>query len=117
MMKSLRIPVAWLFAIAFLAGCAGIGLQPAESFKDRWAYATATVTAITETTTQAVKLGQISKEDASNVAEQTRNALAALDMARSMLEKDPTGANAKLTATVTVLTALQSYLRSKGAPQ
>lgn len=96
-----------------LAGCAQLGLAPAETFNQRLAVGYSTVTAVRQSATTLLVAKKITAEDAQNVQRQADNARAGLDIARGLEKTDPTAANAKLLAVRTALTALQAYLVSK----
>lgn len=109
-----RIALSWIFVLAFVVGCAQLGLPTPETFNERLAAGYQAVTGARASALALLKSGQISAADAQNVQEQADNARAGLDIARATQAADPTAANAKLTAVVTALTALQTYLRTKG---
>jgi hypothetical protein len=55
----------------------------------------------------------ITRADAQNVLMQTDHAREGIELARSISSTDASGADAKLRATVAVLTALQAYLAAR----
>jgi hypothetical protein len=114
-MRLQRNVTAWLMAgfIACLMACTAIVPQ---TFNERLAAGYKTVELITDTTTVLRQANKISKADKDNVAATNSTALAALDVTASMSKTDLTGADAKLTATLAILTQLQAYLASKGKP-
>jgi hypothetical protein len=105
-------PLACLFLIfAFLfQGCAE--LAP-DTFNKKLATGYAAVQAVNESASALLTAGKISKADAQNVVSTSRTALVALDAAAEMGKTDPAGADVKLTATIAILTALQTYLATK----
>lgn len=61
--------------------------------------------------------GAISQADLHELVEKSQPALEALDTAKAAIAAgDPTTANGKLAAAVSILTAVQSYLDSKLTP-
>ena len=107
-MKRFLIPLLLL-----LVGCAQLGLPVAQTFNQKLAVGYATVTGIITTTDNLLLAKAITPDDAANVLKQDDNAKAALDIARSLSGTDITAANAKLTATHTVLEAINAYLLTK----
>lgn len=112
-MKALRSRFL-LFVLFMVASCAQLGLPTAQSFEEKLTAAYATVESVNKTATSLLNDKKITSADAQHILEQTRNARAGLDVARSLRKADPTGADGKLTAMRTALTALQAYLTSKG---
>lgn len=100
-------------SVAGLQGCAALGLPSPQSFNERLAVGYASVTSARETATSLLNAGKISVGDAENVLEQTDNARAGLDIAREVHATAPDAANAKLTAVLTALKALEAYLGSQ----
>ena len=111
MISAKKYVSVWLFA--FLTGCAALGLLSPENFGEKVAAGYVTVEAINSNTLLALQARRISPDDAENINTQADNLKAAIDIARAMKSKDPTAANAKLTAATTALIALQTYLKSK----
>lgn len=116
-MKSLHhLHTAFLAALCLtLAGCASLGLQPANSFNDKLAYAYATHRSVVDTATHAVTAGTLSVEDAEQVHKLGVESKTLLDAARVVYGSGDTGtANSKLLLATTVLTELQRYLAARG---
>lgn len=110
------LPFLIILAIAMiLSGCESLGLLAPKSFKERLAATVIVVDQVQLTAKELYTLNRISKADAENVASQASSALEALQVARTIFATDPAGAEAKLGATITVLSALQAYLRAKEA--
>ena len=106
--------VLTLVILACLSGCASLGAPSPQTFNEREA---AAVTAIIHVRTTAVTLlnaGKISVDDARNVQEQADNARAALVIASAIHATDPAQAENRLAAIVTGLSAISSYLASRG---
>lgn len=102
---------ATLFAL--LSACAQLGLPSPETMNEKIAAAQGTVTQIRVTATQLLQAKKIAVNDAENVLKSTDAATEGIAVARTLSAQDPGAAQSKLTATVTVLTALQAYLASK----
>lgn len=106
----------WLLFL-LLAGCAYLGVPTPTTFNERVAAAYTTTTALVETTRTLLVAKKITPSDAENVLKQTDTVIAGLDVARSYSATNPIAANDKLTATLTILQAIQSYLNSqRGTP-
>jgi hypothetical protein len=106
-------PLAYLLLIfAFvLQGCAE--LAP-DTFNKKLATGYATVQTVNQSASTLLASGKISKKDAQNVVDTSRTAIVGLDAAAELGKTDLGAANAKLTATIAILTALQTYLATKG---
>lgn len=104
----------FLLLASLLAGCASLGLEPAQGFDQKLAYAYGTHTAILKAGDQALTDGSISVDDAKHVlaiADQSREVLDAAK--RIYAAGDKEGANAKLLLATQVLSELQTYLRAR----
>lgn len=104
--------LCYLF-LTLASGCAALGVPTPTTFNERLASAYITVNGAMDTARVLLSASKITPADADNVVKQCDNAIAALDLARTMSKTDLPAANIKLTATITVLTALQSYLATK----
>jgi hypothetical protein len=103
----------WLLC-AVLSACSSLGIPSAQNFEQRWAYATATHTAVMSTAAASVRAGDLTKEDGAQVLRLSDEAKALLDAAELIANAgDEAGANQKLTLATVILTNLQTYLRSK----
>ena len=107
-----------LFATAVLAlvlaACANLGVQAPATFNQKVLAAHATVTAIANSATSLRAAGKLSDADRDNVVSTLRSAEAGIDLAVLTYKTSPQAGGDKLTATITVLTALQAYLATKG---
>jgi len=103
--------------LILLQGCALLGLPTPSTFNERLAAGYSTVTAIRQETLSLLNAKRISADDAQNVQSQADNARAALDVVGLSFLKDPVMADTKLTATITILTALQAYLATRRSTQ
>ena len=114
MTKHLRLPYLLAFACALLVACASLGLPTPTTMNEKIATAQGSVTQIRVTAAQLLTAKKISVHDAENVLKQTDAAADGIAVARTISAQDPNAAQAKLTAIVTVLTALNAYLATKG---
>jgi hypothetical protein len=96
--------------LAFLAACASIGAPTPQTFNERLAAGYTTVTGVRQAATVLLTSQRITAADAQNVQNQADTARAGLDVAKSMSGTNLPAADTKLTATLTVLQALQAYL-------
>ena len=101
------------FTVAFMVACAAVGLPTPDTMNERIAAAQGTVTQVRTTATQLLTAKQIDVKDAENVLKSTDAAAEGIAVVRAIAASDPATASAKLTATVSVLTALQAYLATK----
>lgn len=97
-----------------LAGCAALGLQPAQSLDERLAYAYGTYTAVLQATASAQAAGSVSAVDVGHVRVIADQVRALLDGARAVETTNPAGASNQLQLATRILAELQTYLRSKG---
>ncbi len=108
--------LCYLFLL-LASGCASLGIPTPQTFNERVAAAYTTSTAVVETMRTLYAAGKITPEDANNVLKQTDTVIVGLDVARAYSATNPIAANDKLTATLTILQAAQSYLNArKGTP-
>jgi len=97
-----------------LAACAALGLPQAQNFEERWGYATATHTAVMSAAAASVRAGELSKEDGAQVLRLADESKALLDAAEILSDAgNEPGANQKLALATTILSQLQTYLRSR----
>ena len=104
----------WILLVTLICACSQMGVTSPTTFNEKLAIAYGTVTQVRTTATTLLKSGKIKADDAQNVLNQTDNARAGLDIARSMSGTDISTANGKLTAVETVLSSLSTYLSTKG---
>lgn len=111
-MKTIRNLFA-AFALAILAGCAGLGVPSPETPAERIAVTVVSVTAVRQSAHTLLVARKITPDDAENVQRQADNVIAGAQIARAMLAVDPAAADAKLQQTRQVLLALQAYLAAR----
>lgn len=116
MKKTNRGPIlAMIIAIGMLSGCESFGVPQAESFNDRVGYALGSHTAVVESITAAVSLGEISSDEAQGAAEIADKARSIIDTARRVHSAgDIEGASRQLSLAITILQELQAHLRRGG---
>ena len=102
-----------IVVLMILSACATLGLPTAEKFGDKVALSYAAVAGVTRSTTILLNAKKISVDDADNVIAQAKNAVAGIDLAKSMAKTDMTAADAKLNAVRTILVALQAYITTQ----
>lgn len=109
MLRSLNV----LFVLLLIAGCAQLGLAPADSFDKKLAYAYGAHTAVLKATTSALSAGTLKSTDAEQVQALATQSRALLDGAHVASKSgDVTTANGKLLLATNILEQLQAYLRS-----
>ncbi len=112
-MKRLNLYFALVLAFV-LAACANLGVQSPATFNQKVLAAHATVTAIANSASTLRAAGKLSDADRDNVVASLRSAEAGIDIATMTYKTNAQAGADKLAATITVLTALQTYLATKG---
>lgn len=118
-MKRTPFNLATLLAvvcIAILGACAQLGVQAPATFNQKAVAAHATVEGVAKTALQLRQAGKLSDQDRGNVVASLTAAEQAIDIATLTAKADPAGGTAKLDAAIAALTALQTYLATKGSP-
>ena len=118
-MQRIPIPLFLLFLFALIAasfaGCEQLGMAKPVTFDDKLAYAYATNTSIREASSEALRAGQITGADMREVLQINDQARALLDSAKlAFAAGDTVGANNKLVLVTTILTEIQTFLRTRG---
>lgn len=98
---------------ALVAGCASLGVPPADTFSEKLAAGYSLNAQVRATATELLNAKKISSSDGQNVMDQTNNFRAGLDIARTMAMTNLESAESKLNAVRNGMTALQSYLASR----
>lgn len=109
---------------ALLSACAQVGIVP-DTFNKKLAIGYATVQTVAESAAFAYAAGKLSDADKNNVVTTSKAAITGLDLAQTIYAgvcpktaPQPCAApaaDAKLQATLAILTALQAYLATQGA--
>lgn len=103
---------AFVTLLLAVAGCGSLGLEEAQGFNDRAAYALGTHTAVLQATTRALNLGEISSDEAADVAELADRSRSLIDAAREVYNAgNEAEASQKLAIATSILQQLQAYLR------
>ena len=115
-MKRLH-PTTWLMFVCalVLCACAQLGVPAADTFNKRLLAGYHTVDAVANTASALRAAGKLSDADRDNVVNTGRTAVAGLDVARMLHATNPQAGEDRLTATIAVLTALQTYLATQGS--
>lgn len=109
----MRLPVTFGFVLLLL-GCASLGLAPAQSFEQKVAYAYGVHTAVLQSATSAVTHKDISQDEGKQVLKLADDSRTLLDASRQAFNLgDVSTANGKLALATSILSELQTYLRSK----
>lgn len=96
-------------------GCAGLGLPAPQTAAEKIAAAQASVTQVRVTATELLRTRKLSSVDGENVLRSTDAAAEGIAVARTISVQDPAAGQARLTAAVTILTALQAYLADRAS--
>lgn len=99
--------------LLMLAGCAALGVPQADTFNKRIVVANGVVESTTKTIETLYVAGKLTKDEAQEANEQAGNAAVGIDIARQTHTTDPAAADAKLTATLAALNALNAYLENR----
>ena len=110
------LAIVALSLIVGLAGCAQLGVQAPQTFNQKAVAAHGTVEGIAKTALTLHQAGKLSESDRTNIVATLRSAEQGIDLATIVSKTDPAGGLTKLDASIAVLTALQAYLATKGAP-
>ena len=106
---------ALLIFVLWLSACSAIGVQQAQSFDERLAYAYGVNTAVREASVSSLNAGEISADDMQHVIVLNDQARALMDSAR--MAGDTEIGQSRLTLAITVLTQVQTFLRNRGWTQ
>jgi hypothetical protein len=101
-----------LFAV-LMSACAQLGVKSPETFNERLAAGYVAVEGVAKQAQALRMAGKLSDSDRANVVATNTQAIAALDLAKQIHATNPQAGTEKLTAAITVLTALSSYLATK----
>lgn len=101
-------------ATPFLQGCEALGIQPAKSFNQRYAYALSQTSALRVSATQALQAKSISTADAEYVLKLTDESRKLLDNAQLVVNAGEFAkGQTQLELATTILTQLQAYLTKR----
>lgn len=106
--------VTAVVATPILQGCAALGIQPAKTFQQRYAYALSQTSALRVAATQALTSKSISTADAEYVLKLTDESRKLLDNARLVVDAGELAkGQTQLELATTILTQLQAYLTKR----
>lgn len=108
MYKLLVLPL-----LLVIAGCAALGVAPANTFNKRAVVANTMIESAAVTVETLFKAGKINQAEAHNVHDHLVEAAAGISLARTVADSDITEASNRLDAIVIGLQTLDAYLRSK----
>jgi hypothetical protein len=101
-------------ALLLIAGCAQLGLQLPQTFDQKLAYAYGTHTAVQKAAAASLNAKEITSDEAKQVLKLSDESRMLLDAAAAASAGgDISSADGKLLLATSILTQLQSYLRSK----
>lgn len=105
----------WLATLlmATLCACAQMGIAPADTFSKKLAAGYTTSTAVAQAAASMLIAGSITPANAQRVHDTNNQAIIALDAAGLLAKTDLASAEARLAATILVLTELQAQLAAK----
>lgn len=110
----MRNAIAFLsgFTLMVIVGCASIGLETPKTFNERIAYTTEGVRAVVQTTTKALTVGTIKRDEAISIREIATEAANLLDAANIAYNAgDVQTAEGRLAMVQSILTALQARVK------
>lgn len=99
--------------LTVLAGCAALGIAPADTFNKRVAMAYAMVDQAYELAADLNEMGKLTPEKKAEVLKQLDDVLAAVDSADALKGVDLSQADQRLTAALMALDVIDAYLRSQ----
>lgn len=103
-----------VIAVTALQGCEALGIQRAQTFSQRYAYALSQTTGLRTAAKQALTARTISTADAEYVLKLTDESRKLLDNAKRIADAgDAANGQTQLELAVTILTQLQAYLASR----
>lgn len=101
-----------------LSGCSDFGLERAQSFDEKLAYAYGTHTAVLTGATRALDAGRITVDDAKQIVDMADQTRSLLDGARLLSSTgDVSGAENRLALATAILIQIQDYLNRQGVPK
>lgn len=108
--------LAALVLATLMIACAQLGVDSPATFNQKAVAAHQTVEGIAKLSLTLHQAGKLSEADRTNIVSTLRTAEQGVDLATIAAKTDPAGGLSKLNASIAVLTALQAYLATKGAP-
>lgn len=100
--------------LILLAACQSLGVPPADTFNKRVIVANGLVESASATVETLFVAGKLSQPEARQFNQRCADAAAGIDITRQTRVTDPTAADAKLTAIIAGLNALNAELKTRG---
>lgn len=99
-----------------LVACSSTGslVTAPQTPQQKVAVAYVTLDQLTVAATQAIRAQKLSSADGQHVADSVKVSRQGVDIARDLVKIDPKAADAKITAQLAIIKALEDYLASKG---
>lgn len=118
MKRSFHAAALFLLAVALsiLGACAQLGVQAPATFNQKAVAAHQTVEGVAKLSLTLYQAGKLSEADRTNIVATLRSAEQGIDLATLASKTNAQAGMTKLDASIAVLTALQTYLATKGAP-
>ena len=99
--------------VLLLAGCAALGVPPANTFNKRALVANTTIEAVAKSVAQLYQAGKIDEEERHESVEHLKTIAGTVDAAVNIHWINPEEANTRLDAAIVALQAIEAYLRTK----
>lgn len=115
-MRRIVQPALIALLVVLMGACASIGMIAPKTFNERLIAGYTAVEGIAKAASTLRSAGKLGDSDRDNVVATLRSAQTGLDLAASIAKTDPAAGANKLDATLALLTALNAYLATKGAP-
>jgi hypothetical protein len=109
----MKLKLSILPFIILLAACQSLGVPPADTFNKRIVVANSLVESASATVETLFTAGKLSQPDAKQFNQRCADAAAGIDITRQTHVTDPTAADAKLTAIIAGLNALNAELQNR----
>jgi len=103
----------YVLLLVALSACTTLNVPAADTFNKKALASYTSLSAATQSASTLYDAGKLSKNDAQNVKDQLVNLKAGVDIATEVHATDPAAGEDRLAATITALTALQSYLAGR----
>lgn len=111
MQRSLNY-VRYMLAVVLLTACAQLGLEQADTFDKKLAYAYGQTTGFRQAATMGVNQRKLSSDEGTAILKLTDDTRVFLDAAK--MAPDITKAQTNLTLALGVLVQIQNYLNTRG---
>lgn len=102
-----------LLYVAFLVGCASLGVPPADTFNKKAAAAVQTANAASQVSLTLLQARKITPDESDAFIARAEQAQQAINLTRQLHATDPTGANDRLATIIAGLTILTAELEQR----